>query len=418
MNTQIETRNTIIIGGGQSGLAISYLLTQQDRDHIILEKQQWIGETWRSRWDSFTLVTPNCQLQLPGYPYQGDEPDGFLRRDEVVEYIEEYAARFDPPLRFGVEVTAVTQNHQGSGYLVQTTACDYQAENVIVTVGAFQFPAIPEFSQNALESITQVHSSAYRNPSVLPEGNVLVVGSAQSGCQIAQELNESGRQVYLCTGRAGRIPRRYRGKDGFWWADQLGIFDQTIEDLESPAERFAPNPQASGKDGGQEINLHQFAHEGIRLLGYLEDIQGQWAILADDLHENLAIGDKQAAQFRQGIDKFVRKSGLDVPEESVSEPQDGYDQEIITELNLVDVGIGAIIWATGFDWDFSWIQLPIFDEWDYPIQERGITEHPGLYFLGLHWLYKRKSGLFLGVGEDAKHVAKHIAVHSPERVTN
>ena len=418
MNTQIETRNTIIIGGGQSGLAMSYLLTQQNHDHIILEKQQQIGETWRSRWDSFTLVTPNRQLQLPGYPYQGDEPDGFLRRDEVVEYLDEYAARFDPPLRFGVEVTAVTPQNHGNGYLVQTTAGDYQADNVIVTVGAFQYPAIPKFSQNTPEPIKHLHSSEYRNPAALPQGNVLVVGSGQSGCQIAQELHESGRQVYLCTSSAGRIPRRYRGKDGFWWAEQLGILDQTVDDLESPAERFAPNPQASGKDGGQEINLHQFAHDGILLLGHLEDIQGQKAILADDLHENLAVGDKQAAQFRQGVDKYVRQTGMDVPNQSVTEPQDGYDQEISPELNLADAGISAIIWATGFDWDFSWVQLPIFDEWGYPIQERGVTEYPGLYFLGLHWLYKRRSGLFLGVGEDAKHIAEHMAEHSSERVPN
>lgn len=416
MSAQIETRNTIIIGGSQSGLAMSYLLTQQDRDHIVLEKNQRIGESWRKRWDTFTLVTPNWQLQLPGFAYQGDEPDGFLTRDEVVDYLEAYADHFDPPLRFGVEVTAVTPITPGDGYLVQTTEGDYLADNVVVTVGTFQYPAIPEFSQNAPESIKQLHSSEYRNPAALPEGNVLVVGSGQSGCQIAQELNESGRQVYLCTGKAGRIPRRYRGKDGFWWADRLGIFDQTVDDLESLAERFAANPQASGKDSGREINLHQFAREGIRLLGHLEGIQGQKAIIAGDLYDNLAVGDKLAKQFRNGVDMYVQKAGLDLPEETVVERQDGYDQEIITELNLADAGISTIVWATGFDWDFSWIQLPIFDEWGYPIQERGVTEHPGLYFLGLHWLYKRKSGLFLGVGGDAKHIAEHIAVHSPERV--
>jgi putative flavoprotein involved in K+ transport len=397
---------------------MSYLLTQQERDHIVLEKNQRIGESWRKRWDSFTLVTPNWQLQLPGFPYQGDEPDGFLTRDEVVDYLEAYADHFDPPLRFGVEVTAVTQNNQGDGYLVQTTEGDYQADNVIMTVGAFQYPAIPGFSQNAPESIVQLHSSEYRNPAGLPEGNVLVVGSGQSGCQIAQELNESSRQVYLCTGSAGRLPRRYRGRDGMWWAIKLGIVDQTVDELESPEERFAANPQISGKDGGQDINLHQFARDGIRLLGHLEDIQGQKAILADDLHENLAMGDEQATQFRKGVDKYVRKTGMDVPEESVTEPQDGYDQEIITELNLADAGISTIIWATGFDWDFSWIELPIFDEWGYPIQERGVTEHPGLYFLGLHWLHTLKSGLFLGVGEDARHIAEHMAVHSPEPITN
>lgn len=416
MSTQNEMINTIIIGGGQAGLAMSYLLTQQDRDHLVLEKQEQIGESWRGLWDSFTLVTPNWQLKLPGYPYQGDEKDGFLTRDEVIDYLEDYAAHFEPPLRFGVEVTAVLPRNEGNGYLVQTTEGDYQAQNVVVAVGAFQSPAVPEFSRKAPEAVVQLHSSEYRNPAALPQGNVLVVGSGQSGCQIAQELQESGRQVYLCTGKAGRLPRRYRGKDSFWWVNRLGLFDQTVADLESPAERFAPNPQASGRDGGQDLNLHQFAREGIRLLGHLDDFQGQKAILADDLHKNLAVADRQAAQFIQGVDKYVQMAGLDAPVESVVELQDGYEQEVITELDLARAEISAIIWATGFAWDFSWIRLPIFDEWGYPVQDRGVTQYPGLYFLGLPWLHKRKSGLFLGVGEDAEHLAEHMALYSPEPV--
>ncbi|MDX1686442.1 MAG: NAD(P)-binding domain-containing protein [Candidatus Promineifilaceae bacterium] len=409
MAEQVEKRDTIIVGGGQAGLAMSYLLTQQDRDHVVLEKGQRIGESWRGRWDSFTLVTPNWQLQLPGFPYQGDDPEGFLTRDEVVRYLEEYADTFDPPLRFGVEVTAIEENDDGDGYLVHTTDRAYEAANVVVAVGAFQYPHIPAFSQDAPEEIVQLHSSKYRNPEALPEGGVLVVGSGQSGCQIAQELNESGRQVYLCTSGVGRLPRRYRGKDGMWWGVQLGMTDRTVDDLESPEERFAANPQISGKDGGQDINLHQFARDGIRLLGRLEDFRGQEAILAPDLHQNLAISDKMAAEFRKGVDKLVSKKGLDVPEESVTELQDGYEQQVITELDLEEAGIGVILWATGFDRDFSWIELPIFDEWDYPIQERGVTEYPGLYFLGLHWLHTLKSGLFLGVGDDAEHIAEHIA---------
>lgn len=410
--------NSVIIGGSQAGLAMSYLLTQQEREHVVLEKQDRIGENWRRRWDSFTLVSPNWQLQLPGFPYQGDDPDGFLHRDEVVKYLEDYAANFDPPLRFGVEVTAVEQKKTGNGYLVRTTAGGYEAENVVVTVGTFQYPNIPAFSQNVPEEIVQLHSSGYRNPEALPAGAVLVVGSGQSGCQIAEELHEHGRQVYLCTGKGGRLPRRYRGKDGFWWADKLGILHQTIDDLDSPAERFAANPRVSGKDGGHDINLHQFARDGIVLLGHLEDVQGRQAILAPDLHQNLAMGDKMATQFRKGADKYVEKTGLDLPEESVSEPQDGYEVAEITKLDLAEAGISAIIWATGFDWDFSWIKLPVLDESGYPVTEQGVTAYPGLYFLGLHWLHTRKSGLFLGVGEDAQHISQHIAEHSPEKVAN
>jgi putative flavoprotein involved in K+ transport len=414
MSLQSKKFDAVIIGGGQAGLAMSYLLTQQDREHIILEKSQQIGESWRQRWDSFTLVTPNWQLQLPGYPYEGDNPDGFLTRDEIVTYLETYADRFDPPLRFGVEVTAVTQNDSGS-YQIHTPNHIYEADNVVVAVGTFQQPHIPPFSSKAPEDITQLHSSDYRNPEALPAGNVLVVGSGQSGCQIAQELNENGRQVYLCTSQVGRLPRRYRGKDGMWWADKLGIFDETIDDLDSPAERFAPNPQVSGKNGGQEIDLHQFARDGIHLLGHLEDIRGHQLILAPNLHQNIAAADKQVEMFCQGVDKYVRAAELDVPQETMTVLQDGYQQEEITELNLKEANIHTIIWATGFDWDFSWIKLPILDEYAYPVQQQGITDYPGLYFLGLHWLHTRKSGLLFGVGEDAEHIAQDIAVSTLEQ---
>lgn len=414
MTNQVEQRETVIVGGGQAGLSMSYLLTQRGRDHVVLEKGQQIGERWRGRWDSFTLVTPNWQLNLPGHPYQGDDPDGFLARDEVVTYLEDYADRFDPPLRFGVEVTTVEKKEAGDGYLLHTSDGLYEAANVVIAVGAFQIPNIPAFSQNAPEKIVQRHSSDYQNPDALPEGNVLVVGSGQSGCQMAQELNESGRQVYLCTGSAGRIPRRYRGKDAMWWLIKLGVVDQTVDELESPAERFEANPQVSGKDGGQDINLHQFARDGIQLLGRLEGFQDWRAFIAPDLHQNLAMADKQADEVRKGVDKYVSKAGLDVPKESVSELQDGYEQQVKTELDLAEADIKVILWATGFGRDFSWIQLPIFDEWGYPIQERGVTEHAGLYFLGLHWLHTLKSGLFLGVGEDAKHIADHLV----ERMEN
>jgi putative flavoprotein involved in K+ transport len=388
---------------------MSYLLTQQDRDHVVLEKRERVGESWRGRWDSFTLVTPNWQLQLPGYAYPGDDPDGFMPRDEVVAYLQDYAAMFDPPIRFGVEVTSVEENGQGSGYLVHTDDRTFQADEVVAAVGSFQQPKIPGYSKNAPPDIVQLHSSEYRNPQSLPDGAVLVVGSGQSGCQIAQELNESGRKVYLCTGSAIRLPRRYRGKDVMWWASQVGMFDQTVDQLDSPDGRFAANPQASGKNGGQDINLHAFAREGIVLLGRLQDLRGHKAFLGPDLHENLARADKAASEFRKGVDMYVQKAGLDLPEETVSEPQDGYEQEVIRELDLRQAGIETIVWATGFDYDYSWIQLSIFDDDGYPIQERGITRYPGLYFLGLHWLYKRKSGLFFGIAEDATYIAEHIA---------
>lgn len=409
MVSQTQHIDTIVIGGGQSGLAMSYLLTRQGKDHIVLEKANRIGESWRNRWDSFTLVTPNWQLQLPGYPYDGDDPDGFLSREEVVAYLEGYAASFNPPVEFGCKVTAVEKNQSGEGYRVYTDEETYTCANVVVAAGTFQKPRIPECSSNAENEFTQIHSSEYRNPDSLPDGGVLVVGSGQSGTQIARELHESGREVCLSVSNVGRLPRRYRGKDGMWWGVQIGMTDQTVDDLDSREERFAPNPQISGKDGGQEINLHEFARDGIRLAGYLEDIDGRRAGFAQNLHENLAAADQMAAQFRKGVDKYIRETGMDLPEETVNEPQDGFQQEEIPELDLRKVGITTVLWATGYRWDYSWIDLPVFDEYGYPVQKRGVTGYPGLYFLGLHWLHKLKSGLFLGVGEDAEHVAGHLA---------
>lgn len=412
MTIRRKSIENIIIGCGQSGLAMSYYLTQKDRDHIILEKNHQIGASWQHRWDSFTLVTPNWQLQLPGFPYQGEEPDAFSTRDEVIHYLETYASTFNPPIQFGTTVSSVTQNENGQGFLVETSNQVYIAQNVIVAVGIFQSPKKPSFSRKIPAHIQQIHSSEYKNSAQLPEGAVLVVGSGQSGSQIAQELNENGRKVYLSTGKAGRLPRRYRSKDGMWWAVKLGITDQTVDDLESKEERFGANPQISGKNGGQDINLHQFVRDGITLLGRFEDVRDQRAIFGSDLHSNLTFADKFAEQFRHGVDQFIQKSGLDLPQEKVNEPKDGYDLDIIPHLDFAKTDIHTVLWATGYQWDYSWIKLPVFDEYGYPEQRRGVTEYDGLYFLGLHWLHKLKSGLFLGVGEDAEYLAAYMENHS------
>lgn len=410
-----EQRDTIVIGGGQAGLAMSYLLTQQRRDHLVLEKGRQIGESWRGRWDSFTLVTPNWQLQLPGLPYQGDDPEGFLTRDEVVGYLERYAAMFEPPVRFGVEVTSLEKVGRNGGYRLRTSDHDYEASNVVVAAGTFQAPNVPSIAPKVPDAISQIHSSEYRNPDQVADGGVLVVGSGQSGCQIAQELDEAGRDVFLSTSGVGRVPRRYRGRDSVWWAHRLGLTDETVDDLDSLGERFGPNPHISGKNGGQDINLHEFARDGMTLLGHFEAIRGETAIFDNDLYQNLKAGDQMAATIRLEVDRYVESTGMDVPEEPVNEPQDGYEQEVITELDLSASGIATILWATGFTRDFSWIELPIFDDYGYPEQRQGVTNSPGLYFLGLHWLHSRKSGLFLGVAEDATHVAAHLAGETGNR---
>jgi putative flavoprotein involved in K+ transport len=400
--------DTVVIGAGQAGLAISYYLTQAGRKHIVLEKER-IAKAWRDeRWDSFTLVTSNWGLRLPGMEYDGDDPEGFLTRQEVVEYLEKFVELFDPPVQEGVEVMAVEAAPGSDDLIVRSSAGDYQAANVVVATGTFQKPKIPAFSGRLTGDVQQIHSSQYRNPDQLLPGAVLVVGSGQSGSQIAEELCEHGREVYHSTGRAGRIPRRYRGKDMSRWLLDMGFFDRTVDQLPSPAARFQSNPHVSGKGGGRTLNLHRFSRDGITLLGHLRDGGGTCLDIEPDLKENLAAADKFAQEIKQGVDKYIQMQGLQAPEDNEPELRDGYDAPVMTQLDLESTGIRTIIWATGYSFDFSWVKFPIFDEFGYPIQQRGVTDQPGLYFLGLHWLHTSGSSLLAGVGEDAASVAEHI----------
>lgn len=386
---------------------MSYLLTQEVRDHIVLDRNTRVGETWRNRWDSFTLVTPNRQMQLPGHEYSGDDPFGFMTADEVVEYVESYAASFSPPLNLGIEVTAVKRAEDG-GYVVHAEDGDFAAPRVVVAAGTFQHANLPGFAAGAPDEITQIHSRGYRNPDQLLNGAVLVVGSGQSGCQIALELMEAGRDVFLCVGSAGRLPRRYRGRDITAWLAEMGFLERTVDDLDDPAERFQANPHVTGRDGGLTLNLHEFARDGMTLLGRLEGLEGGQALLADDLHHNLTAADAMASEICNGVDVYIAEAGIDAPEPDLPEPTDGFDQPIRRSLDLEDAGISTILWATGHRWDFSWIEPAELDEWGYPIQRRGVTDSPGLYFVGLHWMHTLTSGLFGGVGDDAQHIVEHM----------
>jgi len=405
-----EHIDTVIIGGGQAGLAVSYCLSQHDRPHIILEQAARAGSAWREgRWDSFTAVTPNWGLRLPGAEYQGDDPDGFLPRDGIVAYLEQYITRFHLPIRYGVRVTSVEQT--GAGYRIETDEITYTAANVIIATGLFQQPRIPSCGTGLPPELTQLHSSQYRNPAMLPPGGVLVVGSGQSGAQIAEELHRSGRAVYLSTGGAGRVPRRYRGKDVFWWLGEL--FSRiTVEQLPSPQAKFAPNAHLSGTDGGHTINLRQLAREGVVLLGHLRGVQNGAITLAPDLTENLAKADKAEADFVKAVDAYVARSGLDAPEERLPDPRDGDAAEEIQALDLAAAGVTSVVWATGYTFDFGLVKLPVCDEDGYPIQRRGVTAYAGLYFVGLPWLHTAASGLLVGVGEDAAVVAAAIAARA------
>ena len=402
-----EQVNTIIVGGGQGGLSASYFLKQQGREHVVLEQAPQAAQVWRNRWDSFTLNTPNWMTRLPGAEYQGNNPDGFMPRDELVAYFEAYIERFVLPIRYGIQVTSVKAIE--AGYLVSTDNGEFEAANVVIGTGLHQQPRIPAVSANLPVEIRQLHSSEYRNPEALPAGAVLVVGSAQSGCQIAEELYQSGRKVYLSVGSSPRLPRRYRGKDITWWMDVIGIMDKTVDQLPSPKAKFAGSAHSTGKDGGHTINLHQFAKDGVVLLGHIQSMQEDRITVAPDLKENLAKADKAEADFVKQVDEYIESNGMDAPIESLPELSDGFQVEEITDLDLKSAGISSVIWTTGFKFDFGLVKLSAFDDDGYPLQERGVTEFPGLYFIGLPFLSKFKSGLLAGVGDDAAYLAEHIS---------
>ena len=395
-------------------MSVSYCLGLRGRDHIVLEQAAQAGEAWRNhRWDSFTFVTPNWTIRLPGAAYDGDAPDGFMARDHIVAYFERYVTRYRLPVRYGVRVLAIEQKDEG--YVVRTEGDVFATSNVVIATGTFQHPKIPSFSAGLPPEIQQLHSGEYRNPSAVTPGAVLVVGSGQSGSQIAEELYRSGRHVYLSVGSAGRVPRRYRGKDIVWWLYQVGFFDRVADSLPSPKARFAGNPQASGKDGGHTINLHQFARDGVTLLGHLQGAPGGKIVLAPDLKETLVKVDKFEADLLEMIDRHIEHHGMDVSGEDLPQLRDGYEAQDIRELNLKDAGITSVIWAMGYTFDFGLVKLPVLDEDGYPRQKRGVTEFPGLYFVGLHWLHTFKSGILLGVGEDAEFVASDIAARERRR---
>lgn len=410
-----EQIETVIIGGGQAGLATSYHLSQQGREHVILESATQAANAWRNeRWDSFTLVTPNWQMRLPGADYGGDNPDGFLSRAEVVKYFEEYIQRYNLPVRYGVRVNEVEPGKKK--YVVRSNGQTFEAKNVVVATGQYQFPKIPKFSHKLPLELKQLHSSAYKNPESLPEGAVLVVGSAQSGTQIAEELYQRGRKVYLSVGSAGRAPRRYRGKDITWWLFTIGFFDHTVETFPGPTKGFHP-PHLSGAKGGHTLNLHQFAKDGVVLLGHLKDVQDGVVLLGPDLHESLAQADGFEENVLNMIDGYIAQHGLEAPEEQLPILRDGYEVETIRELNLKTAGISTVIWATGYASDYSFVKLPVFADDGFPLQTKGVTNFPGLYFIGLYFMPAYKTGMFLGVGENAAYVANHIVARSQQQET-
>lgn len=408
-----QRMETIVIGGGQAGLATGYFLQQFGREVIILEQSDRAANAWRNdRWDSFALLTPNWSFRLPGAEYQGRQPDGFMARDEIVATFEQYIDRFQLPVRYQSRVTSIATSPTGESFLVNTDTEQFQAKNVVVATGLFQRPKLPAYGAEISPRITQLHSGQYRNPASLPPGAILVVGSGQSGCQIAEELYQKGRPVYLCTGSAGRAPRRYRGKDVYEWLYLSGFLDRTVDQLPSARAKFAANPQVSGRDGGHSLNLHQFARDGVVLLGHIQAARDTTIHLATDLKENLAKADQFEQDIVNLIEKYISKNHLTAPPDSLPVLRDGFHGDDIAKMDLVSEGISTIIWAMGYRFDFQFVPFPIFDSDGYPIQNRGVTDIPGLFFVGLPWLHKQKSGLLVGVGEDAEFIAWKIATRT------
>jgi putative flavoprotein involved in K+ transport len=399
----MEQVETIIVGGGQAGLATSYHLKHLGREHIIFEAADKPAHVWRDdRWDSFTFVTPNWTICLPGAPYEGNDLDGFLPKGEIIAYFDRYVEKFNLPVQFNTTVTEVVPIE--GVYQVTVNGKNYRAKNVVIATGSFQKPKIPTFRANIPADVLQLHSGNYRNPDQLPTGAVLVVGSAQSGMQIAEELYQSGQKVYLCTGTAPRVPRRYRGREIFYWLKETGFLNQTPDKLPSPKARLAGNPHCSGKNGGHSVNLHQFMRDGVTLLGHIAGAQDGRVMLKPDLKVNLTRVDKAEKDLLAMIDRYIEANGIEAPKETLPELQDGYSAEIITELDLKAANIHTIIWAIGYTADFSLVKLAVTDGDGFPITRRGVTQYPGLYFVGMNWLSTRKSVTLMGVGEDVESI--------------
>ena len=400
--------SVIVVGGGQAGLSISYCLKSKGIDHIIFEKNQ-IGYAWQQkRWDTFCLVTPNWQCTLPGYPYQGDKPDGFMERDAITKYVKDYAKSFDPPIKEGVEVFSVKKRNSGS-FKLDTSIGSYTVDQVVIATGCYHQAKIPRIAAKLAEDIWQIHSSDYKNPQSLPEGEVLVVGSGQSGCQIAEDLHLAGKKVHLCVGGAPRSPRQYRGKDVVDWLDKLGYYDLSIDRHADPESvRNKTNHYLTGRDGGREIDLRQFATEGMQLYGSLKDVREDNLEFKPNLKHNLDRADDVYESIKRTIDEYIAQQVIDAPTESTYEPVWQPETEI-TELNYREKNITAVIWCIGYQTNFSWVKVPVFDGLGYPSHDRGVTSINGLYFLGLPWLYTWGSGRFSGIARDAEYLSDYIA---------
>ena len=402
-----EKIDTLIVGGGQAGLAMSEHLSNIGVAHLILERER-VVERWRtSRWDSLVANGPAWHDRFPTMEYSDVLPDAFAHKDSVVAYFEDFAKKIKAPIRCSVDVKEVLRLHNGTGFNVTTSDGVIEANNVVAATGPFQQPVIPPLVPSD-SGILQIHSKNYRNPEQLPDGAVLVVGAGSSGSQIADELLRTGRKVFLSVGPHDRPPRRYRGHDYVWWLGVLGIWQAKIPDPKTEHVTIA----VSGSHGGQTVDFRKFAQRGMTLLGLTKKFKDGLLCFASDLKENIAQGDKNYLSVLDKADDYVLRNNLDLPEESEARIIDS-DPECITnpilELNLNKTNIGSIVWATGFTQDFSWLKVDTFYTSGNPRHIRGVSAENGIYFIGLPWLSMRGSSFIWGVWQDAKYIAEHIA---------
>jgi putative flavoprotein involved in K+ transport len=402
----LETVPVVVVGAGQAGLATSRELGERGIEHVVLERGR-VAQTWRGRWDSFCLVTPNWSVRLPDGGYEGPDPDGFMGRDELVRHVETYAKNVSAPVREGVDVLGLERNDDD--FLLRTSDGDIRGARVVLATGAYQRPHRPALATDLPSGVLPLDVDGYTNPDGLPPGRVLVVGSGQSGCQIAEELHGAGREVVLSCGRAPWLRRRFGDRDMFWWACRNGFIEQPVETLPDPAARLWANPTATGHGGGRDLHVRLLSEQGVTLAGHLRGVSGSRAVFAPDLAASVAWGDERYRQFGSMVERCAKELGVDVPEIPRPEP---FTDPGIEELDLR--GVAAVLFAGGFRPDYrSWLPwADAFDEHGFPIQHDGESAVvPGLFFVGVHFLRTRKSSLLYGVGDDAAMVAGAVAAY-------
>ena len=409
----IEKTDTLVVGGGQAGIAMSEHLSLGGIPHLVLERAR-IAERWRTgRWDSLVANGPAWHDRFPGMEFADCDADAFPAKERVADYFVDYAKMIDAPVRCGVEVTAVRRYEGRPGFRVETSEGVIEALSVVAATGPFQRPVIPPVVP-ADADVKQIHSNDYRNPEQLPAGAVLVVGAGSSGGQIADELLGAGKTVYLSVGPHDRPPRSYRGRDFVWWLGVLGKWDAAA--LEPGTEHITIS--VSGAHGGRTVDYRRLAAQGMNLVGLTQSYRDGVLTFAPDLADNIAGGDKNYLSLLDEADAYIERNGLDLPEEPEArriDPDPPCVSDPLLELNLADAGVTSIIWATGFAVDYSWLKVDAFDANGKPQHQRGVSTEPGVYFLGLPWQSRRGSSFIWGIWHDARFLADQIAIQRQYR---